>query len=123
MATFDLHQLLAIEHGGWHALCEGRAGDFYGAAMADDGLMLRPNGAILSRAEVEETLNDVKPWGKYTIGESRLLELGEGLVALIYKVNALRPGEPTYRATVTCVYRMERGRPKMVLYQPTTVIE
>lgn len=123
MANLDLHHLLATEHNGWLSLTNGTAADFYDSLMADDGVMVLVGGMVLDKEQTVASLREATPWAKYTISEPQVITLSETSAALVYRANALRAGEDTFRAVMTSVYRMDRGRLRLAVYQQTMVTQ
>lgn len=121
MANLDLQHLLATEHNGWLSLTNGTAADFYDSLMADDGVMVLAGGMVLDKEQTVASLREAQPWGKYTISEPQVVPLNENCAALVYRANALRAGEDTFRAIMTSVYRLERGGLRLAVYQQTVV--
>lgn len=122
MDTPDLSQLIDLEQQGWEALCRSTGGDFYGQLMTPDAVMVLVNGMVLDRDTIASSLNDAPPWASYELTEERLVELGGDAAALVYKASAARDGESEpFVALMSSVYRMIEGRPRLALYQQTTI--
>ena len=121
MATLTLEDLLALEHEGWRSLCEGRGGSFYKETMTADGLMILVNGMVLDRPQVAASLDDAPTWETYEITEPRLVPLGDDSAALTYRATAGREGQAPFVAVMSSTYRLSEGRPRLALYQQTTV--
>ncbi len=123
--TDVLGQLLELEHAGWGSLCDGTGSDFYGRTMGDDGMMVLANGAILTRTEVVEALQGSAAWRTYEIGQPRLVRIGDGAAALVYRGTGWRQGDqPPFTGAMTSVYRRRddaagNGGWELVLYQQT----
>jgi hypothetical protein len=118
--SMSLEQLLALEHEGWRALCEGRGSRFYGDLMTPDGLMVLGHGMVLGRAQVVESLDHAPPWDRYEISAPRLVEVDERAAALVYRATAVRKGAEPFTALMSSVYRRVGGRDRLTLYQQTT---
>ncbi len=41
--------LMKLERQGWDSLCDGTGVEFYGRVMAEDGVMMLANGAVMDR--------------------------------------------------------------------------
>ena len=121
MPILTLGRLVVREHEGWESLCEGRGGTFYGAAMADDAVMILVNGMVLDRDTVAASLNDSPPWDSFEILEPSLVDLGESAAALVYRARAVRSDSEPFVALMTSTYRLISGEPKLALYQQTTI--
>jgi uncharacterized protein DUF4440 len=109
--------LLALERRGWDALCEGTAAGFYGEVMADDGLMVLANGAVMDRDAVVAALGASPPWLRYEFDDVR--RVGG---ALVYTARAWREedGEP-FTAVMTSLYVRDGDRWRLALYTQTPV--
>jgi hypothetical protein len=122
MATPDLSLLIDLERQGWDALCRSTGGDFYGQLMTPDAVMVLVNGMLLDRDTIARSLNDAPPWASYELTEERLVEVGGDAAALVYRASAARDGQSEpFVALMSSVYRMVEGRPRLALYQQTTV--
>lgn len=119
MAGLQLPDLLALEHEGWRALCEGRGAPFYGDLMTEDGVMVLAHGMVLDRAQVVHSLQDSPAWDDYAIEDPRVVGMGEDAVALVYRAQARRAGAPPFEALMSSVYRVQDGRLRLALYQQT----
>ncbi|WP_026932556.1 DUF4440 domain-containing protein [Glycomyces tenuis] len=120
MDTLD--ELLEMEHAGWRSLCEGTGGAFYGSVMTEDAVMVLAHGFVLGRAAVAASLDEAPPWSGYEITEERVVAVGEGATALVYRARAWREGgEAAFVALMSSVYvETPEGR-RLALYQQTPV--
>ncbi|GGH42646.1 DUF4440 domain-containing protein [Microbacterium album] len=122
MDELSLDALLALEHGGWDALCRSAGGDFYGELMTAEAVMILVNGMILDRATIAATLNESPPWSSYTLSETRLVPTGQDATALVYRASARRDGQDEpFIALMASHYRLVDGRARLTLYQQTTI--
>ena len=119
--TSSLDDLLALEHRGWDALCRSEGGAFYGDLMTQDAVMVLVNGMVLDRPTVAATLDESPAWASYAIEDARRIPVGEASAALVYRASASRPDEEPFEALMTSVYTVVDGRPRLALYQQTTV--
>jgi len=120
--AFTLDELVALERRGWDSLCQSRGGDFYGALMTADAVMVLVNGMTLDRETIRASLDDAPPWESYEITEPRLLPIADGASALVYRARAERTGDDKpFEALMSSVYADVGGQPRLVLYQQTTV--
>lgn len=120
MDELTLDRLLDLEHRGWDALCTSRGGEHYGRLMTHDGLMVLVNGAVLDRDAVVASLDGAPPWSSYTLTDERVVPVGDGAAALVYRARALRDGEAPFDATMASTYRLVDGEARLALYQQTT---
>lgn len=116
----ELDDLVAREHEGWTALCDGTAGDVYGRLMADHGVMVLGDGSIMDRGAVVTVLASSPPWDRYEISEPRLVPLVGGSAAIVYHGRAAR-GETVFEAAMCSVYEPGPDGPRLVLYSQTPV--
>lgn len=121
MDAFTLEELLEWERRGWDALCQSRGGDFYGELMTPDAVMVLVNGMILDRDRIVESLDEAPPWSSYEIEEPRLVPVRRDAAALVYRARARRDDEPPFVALMSSVYVRIEDRPRLVLYQQTTI--
>ncbi|KQX61847.1 nuclear transport factor 2 family protein [Angustibacter sp. Root456] len=122
MSAFDLSTLTNFERQGWDSLTRSQGGDFYGALMTDDAVMVLVNGMVLDRATVASSLNDSPPWDTYELTDERLVQVSDDVAALLYRATATRAGDPEpFVALMTSVYRLQDGEPRLALYQQTTI--
>ena len=117
-----LAQLIDLERQGWDSLSRSMGGDFYGRLMTPDAVMLLVNGMVLDRDTIASSLNDSPPWDSFELTEERLVELGEGAAAVVYRASASRDGQTKpFVALMSSVYRMIDDEPRLALYQQTTI--
>jgi hypothetical protein len=122
MSAFDLSTLTNFERQGWDSLTRSQGGDFYGALMTDDAVMVLVNGMVLDRATVASSLNDSPRWDTYELTDERLVQVSDDDAALLYRAPATRAGDPEpFVALMTSVYRLQDGEPRLALYQQTTI--
>lgn len=122
MNTFTLSELLEIENAGWRSLCEQRGGTFYGELMTPDAVMVLVNGMVMDRDTIAATMNDAPPWAGYELDDARVVDLGPDAAALVYRAKSWRDdGEEPFTALMSSVYRRIDGRPRLALYQQTTI--
>lgn len=115
-----LEDLLCLERAGWDSLCSSWGAEFYGDLMTDDGLMVLVNGAVLDRDAVTASLGAAPAWDGYRISEEQLVPLGEDAAVLVYRASAHR-GDVEFEALMASTYRVVEGRPRLALYQQTTI--
>lgn len=120
-ATDLLADLLALEHRGWDSLCDGTGADFYGALMTADAVMVLAHGFVLDRDQVRASLADAPPWSSYAIEDPRLVPVGQGAAALVYRARAVREDEPPFVAWMTSVYDVTGPTPRLSVYQQTPI--
>lgn len=115
-------ELLALEHDGWKALCDGTAAQFYGDLMSADALMVLANGTTMDRTEVSTALAQAPPWLRYEITDPRVVAIGPDAAALVYTGRAWREdsGEPFVGAMSSVYHRSQSGW-RLALYQQTVV--
>lgn len=116
----ELEELLALEHDGWRALCEGRGAAFYGELMTSDGVMVLVDGSVLRRDQVVDSLDAGPAWDRYEISMPWLVPVGPGAAALVYRATAVRDGSPPFTALMSSVYCRVDGSARLALYQQTT---
>ncbi|MEV3938479.1 nuclear transport factor 2 family protein [Glycomyces sp. NPDC049804] len=121
MAVFE--ELLALEHTGWRALCDGTGAGHYASTMSPDGRMVLANGMSLDRGATVEALREAPPWAGYEIVGPALIPLGDDAAALVYTGRAWRDGEPAFNALMSSVYTRARGTWRLSLYQQTPAAE
>ena len=122
MNELTLENLFALEHRGWDSLCDATGGDFYGDLMTAEAVMVLVNGMVLDRATISASLNDSPAWDTYALTEPRLVPVGADSVALVYRATASRLGEDEpFTALMTSTYRLVQGRPRLAMYQQTTI--
>lgn len=122
VSNFTLNELLAIEHAGWRSLCASRGGSFYGELMTPEGVFILVNGMAMTRHEIAGSLDGAPAWDSYEITDARLIPVGDEAVALAYRSTARRADLPEpFVALMSSVYVRIDGRPRLALYQQTTI--
>jgi hypothetical protein len=120
--SFDISELLRLEHAGWTALSDGTGGEFYGSIMTENALMVLADGSVLDRNGVVASLDDAPAWSAYEITDERLVEMGPDAAAFVYRGRAFRAsGGPPFDALMSSVYVRADGRWRLALYQQTPV--
>ena len=111
-----------LERAGWESLCKGTGGDFYGALMTDDGVMVLANGMVMTRDEVVAALRDAPPWARYEMDDVRVVAVGDDAAAIVYRGTGYRDGagEP-FVGAMSSVYVRRDGTWRLALYQQTQV--
>lgn len=117
--TLDL--LLALEHKGWEALCNRTGGSFYGELMTEDALMVLVNGIIVDRDTVVASLNEAPTWDSYELRDPQVVVMSAQCAALVYRATAQRGNEPPFEALMSSTYVMVDDKPRLGLYQQTTI--
>lgn len=120
----SIEDLLALEHAGWAALCDGSSGEFYGALMTDECRMVLAGGFVMDRDQVVQSLSSGPQWDTYEIHEpiaAALSPVGAPLViALLYR-GVARRGDTVFSAVMTSTYARIDDRWRLVWYQQTPV--
>jgi hypothetical protein len=112
--------LLDLERHGWESLCNSTGAQFYGDLMADDGIMVLANGAVMDRDAVVASLEHAPPWQSYDIEDSRLVDAGADAAAIVYVGTGYRDGDqPAFVGIMSSVYVRQDGRWRLALYQQT----
>jgi hypothetical protein len=115
-------ELLALEGEGWNALCQQRGAEHFGDLMTHDALMVLANGQVMDRDEVVAALAEAPPWASFELDAARVMAVGEGATALVYRATAFRDADaPPFVAAMTSVYARGAGRWRLVLYTQTPV--
>ena len=120
MTALTLDAMLDLERQGWDALCAQTGGDFYGALMADGGVMVLVNGFVMDREAVVASLNGAPAWDSYELSDARAVPVGEESAALVYRSTARRGEEEPFEALMTSVCALVDGAPRLALYTQTT---
>lgn len=121
MTALTLDSLLTIETDGWQSLTQSRGGDFYGALMTPEAVMVLVNGMVIDRDTITASLNDSPRWDEFHIDDARVVPVGKDSVALIYRARAVRNGEAPFQALMSSVYCRIDGEPRLALYQQTSI--
>lgn len=119
----SLDALLALEHQGWDALCTSTGGAFYGDLMTEEGRIILVNGVVLDRDAVVASLDQAPAWDEYELTEPQRVTIGRDAAALIYRAVARRGDDPPFEALMSSTYVLAEGRPRLALYQQTTVTD
>jgi hypothetical protein len=88
--------LLDLEERGWQALSSVESVEFCDEWLADDAVIVVP-GKVIYRATFIEAVAHEQPWARHRIEEARVIQLSDDSAALIYRVWALRNGQPDRR--------------------------
>jgi hypothetical protein len=117
-----IEDLLALEHEGWRARCDGTGSDFYGRVMTSEGVMILAHGEMLDRQAVVDSLNEATPWRDYDIADEHLIPLDDEEAVLVYTCRAYRDGDkPTFEALVSSAYTRQAGSWRLALHQQTPI--
>jgi len=84
--------------------------------MADDGVMVFP-GLIMDKATTLEVMAEVAPWVTFSLADVRVINASSDCGIVVYRADAQRAGETTYRAEMTSVYVQRDGSWRLVLHQ------
>lgn len=114
-----LDELLQLERAGWRSLCDGTGGDFYGGVMTDDAHMVLAGGTVMTRAQVVDSLENAPPWASFDIDEPHLVDVADGVVALVYSGTGHRAEGPSFTAVMTSLYTRKSTGWQLVHYQQT----
>jgi hypothetical protein len=109
--------LLELEEGGWHALSNGSAADFYERVLADDAVMFFPGMPALDREATLASIASAAPWSSFRLDDIRLIPITADAAVLAYQATASRTGEPEYRALMNSTYARRNGTWQLVLHQ------
>ena len=121
MDQLSLDSLLHLERAGWDSLCNSSGADFYGELMTVDGLMVLVNGFVLDREAVILSLNEARSWDTYEITDARIVAVGDGAATIVYNAMASRGGQEPFEAIMSSTYALVDGKPRLALYQQTTI--
>lgn len=113
------NELLERERAGWDSLCEGTGGDFYGNTMTEDARMVLANGAVMTRDDVIDSLDEAPPWDSYDISDPLLITLSSDVVALVYVGTGHRTEGDDFTGIMTSTYIRDGSDWKLGLYQQT----
>ncbi|NZA27774.1 nuclear transport factor 2 family protein [Luteimonas sp. SJ-92] len=111
----DEAALWSLERGFW-------TGDasFYDANLAEEAVMVFPAPAgIMDRAQTLEAIRSAPRWQRVEMAGQRLLQAGDGAVALAYRVRAERDGDDGYAALCGSVYARTAQDWRLVMHQQT----
>lgn len=120
MTSLDMDHLGRLERDGWDALCRSEGADFYGERMADDGVMILVNGAVLDRDAVRAALDAAPAWDGYEITDERLIPAGPSAATLVYRATAHRGDEDPFAAVMSSTYALVAGSTRLTVYQQTS---
>jgi hypothetical protein len=109
-------ELEELERRGWEALSGSEGAAFYREVMADDGVMVFP-GMVLDKTATLDVMARVAPWKRFELRDVREIRASADCCLVVYSAEALRAGEPTYRAEMTSVYVRRDGQWHLVLHQ------
>ena len=115
----QLDELLELEHAGWRSLCDGTGAEFYGRMMTDDAVMVLANGAVMTHADVVESLADAPPWKSYSIDDPTTVSMGRNVAALVYTGTGSRGEGQDFVGVMSSTYVHGGGEWKLALYQQT----
>ncbi len=113
---------LHLERDAWAALATdgASAAAFFTRVLADEILMLLPNGRMVDdRAEAIQLMSGV-PWSSYELQDAREFVLATHCAAVAYRVEARR-GDTEYSALVSSTYSYSDGAWRMALHQQTPI--
>jgi uncharacterized protein (TIGR02246 family) len=114
-------ELLDLERRAWEALATaGGARPFYEEVLAPDVAMVLPGDLVLDGRDAVLSAMEGQPWDSFDLEPMRVLPLGAGAAAVIYRARARRGGVP-YRARFTSVYLQHDGRWRLALHQQTPI--
>ena len=115
-------QLRGIEMEGWQAVSEHRGCGFYSSRLADNGLLILPDGSVLDKWEAAlSAVNGDETWASYRIEDERVAVLSADCAALTYRASAQMSGETEYVALITSVFLHRGGDWLIALRQETPV--
>jgi hypothetical protein len=114
-------ELESLERTGWESLCNGSGSDYYGALMAEDGVMVLANGLAMTRSEVVDSLAEAPPWDDYRLDDVQVVSTGSQGAALVYRGTARRASGLELVALTTSVYVCSDTGWQLALYTQTPV--
>ena len=109
-------RLIELEREGWHALVAGEGGPYYREHLTAGALMAFPFG-VMTREEAIAAMESAPPWERFEITEPRVVELGSDGGIVVYKVEAQRPRQETYRAVASSTFVREGSAWKLAFHQ------
>lgn len=122
MSALAPDALLTLERSGWDSLCRSEGGTFYAELMTAEAVMILPNGMVLDRTAIAESLNDSPPWKSYDLTNVRFVPVDDCSAALVYRAVALRDGDDhPFVALMSSLYTLVNDTPRLALYQQTTI--
>lgn len=108
--------LRELEERFWRA---GGDPEFWDRSFAEDGVIALATG-LMDKHAVVAAQDAAEPWETFTIEEARVVELGEGVASISYRVTARRAGDDSdYRAVVSSVYVRRGGDWMLALHHQT----
>jgi Domain of unknown function (DUF4440) len=115
-------ELLDLERRGWEALSTQTGAGFYGGLMTAEAAMVLSNGQVMSRDEVVDALAQAPPWASFELMDARVVPIGDGSAALVYRATARRDAETSpFECVMTSVYVADDDGWRLALYQQTPV--
>jgi hypothetical protein len=111
-----IDELEELEREGWRALSGPDGAAFYRDVMADDGVMVFP-GVVMDKPATLEIMASVAPWVTFDLMDVRVIRVSPDCGMIVYRAEAQRTGEATYRAEMTSVYARRDGSWRLVLHQ------
>lgn len=119
MSRLFVDELVAREAAFWEAAGNG---EFYREAFTDEGLMVLPFASgVFDKETSIASVDAASPWERFSIEEPRVIELGEGVAALVYRAEGIRSGSAPYRALISSVYVFRDGAWRLALHQQTPI--
>ncbi len=115
----QLEELLELEHAGWRALCDGTGSEFYGKVMTGNGRMVLANGAVLTRSEVIDSLDQAPSWASYSIDDPTTVSIGRNVAVLVYTGTGRRGEGDDFVGVMSSTYVHGADGWKLALYQQT----
>ena len=109
----DKNQLIDIEKGFWF---EGA--EYYERHIAAEAVFVFP-GMRLDRDDGVAAADAAQRWKRLEIEDGEVIEVDEKVAILTYHATSQREGQEPYSGSITTVYRLEDGAPKMVFHQHT----
>lgn len=84
--------------------------------------MVLASGDVMDRDTVVAALGQAPVWRTYDITDARLIQIGPGNAALVYRGTAYREGdEPAFIGLMSSVYVQRDGEWRLALYQQTAL--
>lgn len=111
------HELVGIERRFWDAGGDGAVFDEHARPTAH--FIVVPFGT-LDLEEARAAIVEAEPWDSLHLHDAQVLDIADGVVALVYDVEAQR-GDLLYEAMITTVYVHDDGRWRLALHQQTPI--